>query len=154
MTLNVTVAENSFQCLISTGGEPFQFDAWHGYLLNVAEAYEAEIDWQYPFRNILLNQSHLCVSLYAKSHPDYITGIISALCRRYEPSLLVETIRGCYMVTEFWQQPNTEHSYECNPEQKLGYRLILPNINTDALASLINHDVFAAGLGHTWRSES
>lgn len=154
MALTIKVGLNSFQPYFADNTEAYQFESWHGYLLAVANAYEAEIDWQYPYRNILLNESHFCVSVYAKSHPDYITGMISALCRQYEPSLLVETIRKCYMVTEFWQQENTEHAYECNPEHKLGYRLILPNINTDGLANFINHDVFAQGLGHTPRSES
>lgn len=151
MTLRISVEQNSLKCYFPVNPMCYQFDSWHGYFTSVADAYEAEIDWQYPYRNILLNESHLCVSLYAKSHPDYITGIISALCRQYEPPLVVETIKGCYMITEFWQQENTEHSYECNPEHKLGYRLVLPNINTDFLAGVINHDVFAAGLRHTPR---
>jgi hypothetical protein len=111
-------------------GEPCERDWFDLIVQSVTEA-QVRLNWSFEYTNELENEHHFCLAIEHEGASNRAIMFIDSLVSTMPIQLLRHTFHNMYMEDLRYTREDYSLPFDCNPVAHVGWRLVLPNINTD-----------------------
>ncbi len=112
--------------------------SWFDHFMHCVGAIDARVNWQTEHVNELENQQHFCVSVISDGSAAEMALLMDEFIHTMPIELTRHTTLGCYVRPYSYTINDHNLPYDANPVTRHGWQLVLPNVNTDAIANVMN----------------
>ena len=104
---------------------------WFDLLLLAVTEAQVRLNWVHDHRNELENEHHFCLAIEHEGNSNRAIMFIDSLVSTMPMQLLRHTLHNMYMEVMTYHRTDYSLPHDANPVIHLGWRLVLPNVNTN-----------------------